>query len=153
MTTRNKIVAILVAWIQLFFEFIKFDSFWYVILHDIVNIFQAIMTVPLATKKSNPTGTFFWAEICSFVITWIHFNKKFKYLHTKNSGCALKTKKSYPSGTTFLHKFVRFSDAPFIIILKQNRIFSFETLKSVLLMSAYWRTWIPVPHQRTSSRL
>lgn len=44
MTTRNKIVAILVAWIQLFFEFIKFDSFWYVILHDIVNIFLAIMT-------------------------------------------------------------------------------------------------------------
>ena len=66
-TIRNKIATIAVAWIQLR-QFLI-----YVILHEIINICLAIMVVPLATKKSNPTGTFFWAKICSFVITWVQF--------------------------------------------------------------------------------
>ena len=96
----------------------------FVVLQEIVNISTATIAVPLATKKSNPTGIFLVLKSLHFFITWVQFVQN---ICVTIMTVLIAIRKSNAVGTKFELTFVcLFSDFSLIIKLELIRTVLYE---------------------------
>ena len=114
-----KFATIVRAWIWL--QYFLIDA----ILHESLSISTAIKAVPLAIKKSKPTGIYLVLKFLLFLITWVQFIQKFLDVCIATMAVPLTCERSNLLGTKFELIFVcLFSDLWLIIKLKLIRTLS-----------------------------